>query len=233
MRIDVDMLEALFDALPDVVFFVKDERGRYLRVNETLTRRCGFAHKRALLGRTAAEVFPEPLGATFAAQDQRVIARGQALHDELELHLFPNRAPGWCLTHKWPIREAGRIVGLIGISRDLGAPDPAHPVYSRLHRAVEHLHRHYDSAVSIAALARSAKLSVAQLERHCKRVFGLTPRRLLVKVRIDAAMALLAGDRRVAEVAHACGYADQSAFTRQFRAVVGITPTIYRRLQHG
>lgn len=28
--------EPLFDALPDVVFFVKDAQGRYLEVNQTL-----------------------------------------------------------------------------------------------------------------------------------------------------------------------------------------------------
>ena len=33
----------------------------------------------------------------------------------------------------------------------------------------------------------------------------------------------------VAEVAHACGYSDHSAFTRQFRATVGLTPREFRR----
>ena len=32
--------EALFDALPDVVFFIKDTAGRYVRVNQTLADRC-------------------------------------------------------------------------------------------------------------------------------------------------------------------------------------------------
>ncbi len=33
--------EPLFDALPDVVFFVKDLQARYVTVNQTLMRRCG------------------------------------------------------------------------------------------------------------------------------------------------------------------------------------------------
>nr|GEU28650.1 HTH-type transcriptional regulator PtxR, putative [Tanacetum cinerariifolium] len=56
--------EALFDALPDVVFFVKDGQGRYVVVNQTLVQRCGQRHKAALIGRTPAEprsrLVPDP-----------------------------------------------------------------------------------------------------------------------------------------------------------------------------
>jgi AraC-like DNA-binding protein len=38
-------------------------------------------------------------------------------------------------------------------------------------------------------------------------------------------------DRNVAEIAQDCGYADHSAFSRQFRAVVGLSPMEYRALQ--
>ena len=33
----------------------------------------------------------------------------------------------------------------------------------------------------------------------------------------------------ISDVAQACGYSDHSAFTRQFRATVGLTPTAFRR----
>lgn len=51
------MLEPVFDALPDVAFFVKDANGRYALVNRTLAMRCGYKEKRDLLGKTADEVF--------------------------------------------------------------------------------------------------------------------------------------------------------------------------------
>jgi AraC-like DNA-binding protein len=35
--------------------------------------------------------------------------------------------------------------------------------------------------------------------------------------------------RSIAEIAHACGYADHSAFTRQFRATTGLSPSELRR----
>ena len=58
-------VETLFDRIPGVVFFVKDRGGRYEMVNQTLVARCGRLAKDELLGRTAREVFPSPLGDRF------------------------------------------------------------------------------------------------------------------------------------------------------------------------
>lgn len=229
--IDLAVLEALFDVVPDVVFFAKDAAGRYTSVNETLVLRCGRRHKRDLLGKTPVELFPRPLAEAYAAQDRDVVASGAPVLDRLELHLFPNRAPGWCLTRKLPLREGGRTVGLIGISRDLGGPARKDPVYPRLRRVVDELRGHIAEPVRIVALARLADMSVSQLERQFRRVFQLTPRAFLTKLRIDHAAALLGGADGIARIAQECGYADHSAFTRQFRSVVGVTPRDYQRLR--
>ncbi len=231
MDIDPPVLETLFDVVPDVVFFAKDAAGRYTSVNETLVARCGRRHKRDLLGKTPLELFPRPLADGYAAQDRDVVASGTPVLDRLELHLYPNRAPGWCLTRKLPIRAGGRTTGLIGISRDLGSPERKDPVYPRLRRVVDELHAHIAEPARIGDLARLADMSVSQLERQFRRVFQLTPRAFLTKLRIDHAAALLGGRATIASIAQACGYADHSAFTRQFRSVVGVTPRDYQRLR--
>ena len=92
------LLEPVFDALPDVAFFVKDAGGRYAIVNRTLAMRCGYKDKRDLLGKTADEVFPRRFGRSYFEQDMATINAGQQLVDQLELHLYPGRQPGWCLT---------------------------------------------------------------------------------------------------------------------------------------
>ena len=235
---DPPILEALFDVIPDVVFFAKDAAGRYTSVNETLVLRCGRRHKRDLLGKTPLELFPRPLAEAYAAQDREVVASGAPVLDRLELHLFPDRAPGWCLTRKLPLKlhggEDGRTTGLIGISRDLGRPESRDPVYPRLRRVADELRGHIAEPLRIVALARLADMSVSQLERQFRRVFQLTPRAFLTKLRIDHAAALLIrndGTDGIATIAQECGYADHSAFTRQFRAVVGVTPRDYQRLR--
>jgi len=97
----------LLDAMPGVVFFVKDAQARYVLVNQTLATRCGYRDKSELLGRTAEEVFPSRFGPLYTAQDKEVLEAGSLLADQLELHLYPGRQPGWCLTHKLALRDAG------------------------------------------------------------------------------------------------------------------------------
>ena len=99
------IVEELFDRVPDVVFFVKDLHGRYRVVNQTLVTRCGGRSKNDLLGRTAREVFPAPLGIRFLEQDLAVCRTGSAITLQLELHLYPTRLEGWCLTDKIPLRD--------------------------------------------------------------------------------------------------------------------------------
>ena len=228
------LLEPVFDAMPDVVFFVKDAHARYVLVNRTLASRCGFKEKAALLGKTAEDVFPRRFGRIYTAQDKAIINVGSQMIDQLELHLYPGRQPGWCLTCKQPLRDpAGKVVGLAGISRDLKADESSHPAYSRLAAVVQSIQENYVQPLNLKQLATMADMSVAQLERYFHKVFHLTPRQVLLKTRLDAATALLVSHDKVTDVAALCGYTDHSAFTRQFKATVGVTPTEYRMLLHG
>jgi AraC-like DNA-binding protein len=229
VKISADELEPLFDALPDVVFFVKDTQGRYTHANLTLVRRLGLKHRSDIIGKDVTELFPTTMGGSYAAQDRRVLT-GELIENQLEVHIFNNRAPGWCLTCKRPLISRGEVRGVIGISRDLGQPDGRHPTYDRLRRVLAHMQEHYADNVRVHTLATLAGLSVAQLERHFRRVFQLTPQQVLTKVRIESAMRLLGGEDSVAAIGMACGFVDQSAFARQFKATVGMTPSAYRTM---
>ncbi len=228
-QISLADLERLFDAFPDVVFFVKDRAGRYRYANETLVRRLRREQREQIIGKRASELFPVILAQRYETQDKAVLA-GRIITDELELHLYPDHAPGWCLSTKRPLRVNGEIGGLIGVSRDLGRPDVRHPGYARLQRMVGWLSQHYGEPIVFARLADEVGLSLGQLERLCRRVFNLSPRMLLTKIRIHQSMVALAEGRTVAEVAQASGYGDQSAFSRRFRAFVGLSPRDYQRL---
>src|SRR5258708_29371181 len=117
---DAAVLQATFDQIPDIVFFVKDAEGRYRIVNRTLAERCGIPHREAIVGRTAEELFPAPFGGSYAAQDQLVLRTGTEIRDRLELHLYRGRSSRWWPTFHTPLRAArGAIAGLIGISRDI------------------------------------------------------------------------------------------------------------------
>ena len=52
---------------------------------------------------------------------------------------------------------------------------------------------------------------------------------MLLKFRMDAAAEQLRdSDRSVTQIGLDCGFADQSAFSRQFRKATGLTPVEYR-----
>lgn len=220
--------EALFDAQADLVYFIKDAAGRYALVNHTLAQRCAVANKSELIGRTAADVFPAPLGENYLAQDLAILATGQPLLNELELHAYPTGEQGWCITTKLPLRSRGdRCAGLVGISRDLHAPtDGYRDVAEALRKAQSRL----DSPMTIDDLAQIAGLSTFQFDHRIKEVFHVSASQLILKFRMDLAVQRLRDTSLpIAQIAFECGYSDQSAFTRQFHRTVGLTPSQYRK----
>ncbi len=222
----------LLDAMPGVVFFIKDPQARYMMVNQTLARRCGFKNKQELLGRTAEDVFPSRLGPQYTAQDLQVLHAGSHLENQLELHLYPEHLTGWCLTHKLALRNvAGEVIGMAGVSCDLQAAHDTHPAYQRLAVVDDYIRQHHTRPISLAELTELAGLSVAQLERLCKRIFQLTPRQMIHKARLGSATQLLQSDLPITEIALRCGYTDHSAFSRQFKALTGLSPSQYRDAQ--
>jgi AraC-like DNA-binding protein len=70
------------------------------------------------------------------------------------------------------------------------------------------------------------------LERLCGRTLGISPQRLVQRLRLEYAVHLITTTgATLGEVSADCGFYDQSSFTKQFRAVLGLTPGAYRR--HG
>ncbi len=223
--------EALFDCLADTVFFIKNQRGEYVVVNQTLVARCGRRNKLELLGRRADQVFPSPFGTSYRAQDERVLRGGGVIRNQLELHFYTTGGRGWCLTNKLPLyNHAGKVAGLVGISRDLQAVNEGSEDYSSIARVVGYMQTRFEEPLRVRDLAKTAGLSPFQLEQRLRKIFQLTAGQLIQKIRMDHAVErLLSTDEAIAEIGLRCGYSDQSAFTRQFRKASGLSPLEYRR----
>jgi len=222
--------EALFDCLGDLVFFLKNRRGEYVIVNQTLVERCGRRKKSELIGRRADEVFPPPFGANYRAQDESVLRQGTAIYNQLELHFHSTGARGWCLTNKLPLRDRERrVVGLMGISKDLQSANERSADYSAVAKVVQHIQKNFAETLRVKDLAARAGLSGYQFEERIRKIFQLTAGQLIQKVRMENAVRQLReSPATIAAVALNCGYSDQSAFTRQFRQTTGLSPTEYR-----
>ena len=225
--------DSLFDSVPDTIFFVKDAAGRYVAANQTLAERTGFGRKEALIGLAADAVFPGALGRRIAAQDRAILESARSLKGELELHLYPEGREGWCLTWKEPLFDRARaVVGLVGLSRDLRPANAAPAETAALSRALRMAQRHGGTSVKVSELAELAGLSLFQLDQRIRAMFGLSSGQYLTRLRIErASERLRQSDEAISQIALDCGYADQTAFTRQFRKLAGLSPGAYRKLR--
>lgn len=82
----------------------------------------------------------------------------------------------------------------------------------------------------LPALARLCGLSSRHFARAFRDSTGMTPHQWTMRARVQAAKAMMAeGGERLAEIALACGFADQSHLTRVFKREAGVAPAAWRR----
>ncbi|PZR54308.1 AraC family transcriptional regulator [Xylanimonas oleitrophica] len=226
---------ALMDELSSVMFCAKDVSGRYVLVNEVFVRRTHERSRRGVVGRRATDLFVPDLAERYEAQDAEVLRTGRPLRGELELIRRTGGAPGWFLTSKLAVHDAeGGVVGLVSVSQDLRSENADDATMEAMSRLVAGIQAHLDATpgtgLSVADLAAMAGCSTHVLDRRVRRVFGLSPRQLVLRARVDRAAHLLADTATpLAQVAAAAGFYDQPSFTRQFARLTGETPSSFRR----
>jgi PAS domain S-box-containing protein len=225
-----DALSELLTDVPHVMFCVKDPDGRYIAVNQAFADRAGRASPSDIVGCTAHDLFPDELATSYERQDARILATGQPLRNELELILRPDGSVGWYVTSKTLIGDpVSPAAAIASVSVDLRASADAGSANARVAAAVAFARARATEQISVAELAAAAGMTVSQLERAIKRALGLSAKQLMLRMRLEEAILRLRTTRDpVAQVATDCGYYDQSAFTRQFRRVVGMSPGAYR-----
>ena len=219
----------LLDSAPNTLYCVKDLDGRYLAVNNAFVERTGRTSRRDVVGKLAVDLFPGELAARYHAQDDDIRELRQTLRDEVELITEANGQVAWYLTTKQPIFDGDELLAIAVVSIALGTPaalGSEHPLRS----VVAFVREHLAEPMTVEELAERAGLPLRQFERLMRRTFGLPTKQYITQVRVLAATELLrAGTLPLAEVAVRCGWYDQSAFSKQFTKVVGVTPGEFRR----
>ena len=219
----------LLDMAPTTLYCVKDTDGRYLAVNNAFVERTNASSRRDVVGRLATDLFPAELADRYLAQDREIFEVRQPLRDELEQITDPGGQIAWYLTTKQPIFDGDNLVAIAVVSIALGTPaalGAEHP----LRAVVTYIREHLAEPMSVEGLADVAGLPLRQFERLIRRTFGLPTKQYITQVRVTAAGELLkTTELALAEIATRCGWYDQSAFSKQFTKIVGVTPGEYRR----
>jgi AraC-like DNA-binding protein len=94
-------------------------------------------------------------------------------------------------------------------------------------RARAWLHEHLADEVALEDLAVVAGVSPFHLLRRFRAATGQPPHAYLLRLRLRTARDLLTTGVPPAEVAAACGFADQSHLTRRFKRAFGYTPAAF------
>ncbi len=115
-----DLLQALMDSVPDTIYF-KDIASRFTRINQAQTRVLGVENAQMAVGKTDSDYFQTPgLALHLFAQEQEMMRTGQPLIDDIERHVSETGTVRWFSSTKVPIKDRqGRVVGMVGVSRDI------------------------------------------------------------------------------------------------------------------
>lgn len=117
------------------------------------------------------------------------------------------------------LRYGNRLPQSAGHPRDTG----------NVHLAHNYLMDNLARNVSLRELAEQSGLSPYHFLRAFRSRYGLPPHTYQLQQRISLARRLLARGEPIVAVAVEVGFADQSHFTRKFKASVGVTPWQYQR----
>ncbi len=108
----------MVDAIPAMVYF-KDRQHRYLYGNRAFVERINMRPEE-MVGKTDHELFPPEVAEAYIADDERVMATGEASMG-VELPVTrPDGTIGWVSNSAVPYRDkTGSITGMVGIAIDI------------------------------------------------------------------------------------------------------------------
>ncbi len=111
-------LSYLMNHIPDVIYF-KDTQGRFVMVNQTHAK-CQGLKPEDLIGKTDADLFPKKRAEMITKDDLYVMKTGKPIIDKIESAMRRDGTYNYVSTTKVPMHDdKGKIIGLMGITRDI------------------------------------------------------------------------------------------------------------------
>lgn len=218
----------LFDLLPDISFFVKDRKGRFVALNRRGCEYCGVVSEEEAIGKTDHDFFPQQRADEYREDDEKVMRSGHGIVNRIESAPEEEGSPRLVTTSKIPLRDLkGNVVGVAGFSRQIERMQSG--TADSMASVIEYLHGHFSENIRTEDLAEMSGLSISHFERRFRLAFGSSPRQYLIRIRIENAAALLrTTDKTITQIANAVGFFDHSHFSRSFQKVMSLSPTNFR-----
>jgi PAS domain S-box-containing protein len=111
------LLHALMDNISDSIYF-KDKQKRFKRVNKVKAEHSGVTPEE-MIGKTDFDFFPKEIAKQSFADDTVVMESGRSIVGKIEKIVRLDKREYWVSVTKVPWHdEEGKIIGVIGITRD-------------------------------------------------------------------------------------------------------------------
>lgn len=119
------LLATLLEAVPDSVYF-KDADSRFLRLSRSCAEKFGVSDPREVLGKSDADFFSSEHARKALEDERQIMETGKPILAEIEYETYEDGKETWCSTTKVPLKDQkGRVIGTIGISRDVSSQKAA------------------------------------------------------------------------------------------------------------
>jgi PAS domain S-box-containing protein len=113
-----ELFRILMETVPDFIYF-KDRSGRFLRISRALAQRYGCEPSEAV-GKTDFDFYEPEHAQAFQDSESKLLATGEPLIGADEHNVDRKGNVKWVSSSKVALRDsAGKIVGLLGITRDI------------------------------------------------------------------------------------------------------------------
>jgi PAS domain S-box-containing protein len=226
----VKQIIGMFDLMPDVIFWVKDEKGCFVYANKLFLEHIGVTSLAQIIGLSDFDFSPAHLAKQFSVDDQKVI-HGEVVNNRLEMNNSKSGDIAWFTTSKRPLLdEQGKPIGSYGISRHLEKTSLALAGMDALKEPVAYVRKNYMQNICLEELADITCISISALERRFKKFLGKTPKQYINEVRLENARRLLIETNiGIATIAHETGFSDHSYFSCQFQKLFEQSPSAFRK----
>jgi len=119
------LLRVLMETSPDRIYF-KDLQSRFVRNSAAHARSLGVASPEECIGKSDFDFFSREHAERAFADEQDIIRTGVPIIAKIERLTKLDGSKGWASSTKMPWRDAaGRIIGTVGLTRDITAAKDA------------------------------------------------------------------------------------------------------------
>lgn len=131
------LLRTLMDNIPDTIYF-KDLHSRFTRINKAQAMVLNIKNTDDAIGKTDHDYFPREHADKALRDEVGIMASGKPLLGKVERIIYPDGSVQWFSTTKVPMRdEEGKVIGIVGSSRDITDLKYAEELEAALYRIAE------------------------------------------------------------------------------------------------